>query len=279
MAKQSKQIEKAIEKARKSQDKLTKDQVFELKTVLKKTSKEIKSKLLEFENMAPLSSGKIFRMAQLKALKYNIDSIIEELNHEFETITINHAENAFRSGISDGISEYKTVRIPGYSSLSTDEIKDLTIAIFSAVDKDALKFLTQYRLELMGDVKEQLKREIKQRITGGIALGKSTPEIVNKIGRIIDDPEDFRKAGKTVFKSVQQRLQVICRTEINRAHNEGRLSFYQKSGVKKVQWLSALDNRTCPDCSSKHGQVYDIDNFNAPPSHANCRCTISSQVI
>ena len=35
MAKQSKQIEKAIEKARKSQDKLTKDQVFELKTVLK----------------------------------------------------------------------------------------------------------------------------------------------------------------------------------------------------------------------------------------------------
>ena len=268
-----------INKTRKSQDRLTREQILELKTILKKASKEIKAELLEFENMAPLSSGKTFRMSQLKVLKHNIDSIIEELNHELQTVTLNHTENAFESGIFDGISEFKTVRIPGYSNLTSSEIKDLTLAIFSAVDKDALKFLTQYRLELMGDVSEQLKREIKQRITGGIALGESTPEIVKKIGRIIDDPEAFRRAGKTVFKNIQQRLTVICRTEINRAHNEGRLSFYQKTGVKKVQWLAALDSKTCSDCSSKHGQVYEIENFNAPPDHPMCRCcSISAQV-
>jgi len=72
---------------------------------------------------------------------------------------------------------------------------------------------------------------------------------------------------------------VICRTEINRAHIEGRLSFYKKTGVKKVQWLAALDGRTCSDCSSKHGQVFDVDNFSAPPDHVMCRCTVSTQTL
>ena len=275
MTNPSKIIIEDVKRARKTNEQLTEKQVFELKTILKKASKELKESLYEFEDIAPLSSGKAFRMAQIQVLKNNIDTIIRDLDEGVSLITNNQTEEAFISGIHDGVSEFKKVKIPGYESLKNSEIKDLTAVIFAGIDKDALEFLIRYRLELMGDVSDQLKREIKNRITSAIATGKPTPELVREIGKIIDNPESFRRAGKTVFKTAQQRLMAICRTEINRAHIIGRLGFYEKAGVKKVRWLAALDNRTCSECSYKHGMTYDLHNFNGPPKHTNCRCSIS----
>lgn len=41
-------------------------------------------------------------------------------------------------------------------------------------------------------------------------------------------------------------------------------------------WRAILDMKTCIGCRSKHGQVYNIDEFvePAPPLHLNCRCAI-----
>ena len=53
----------------------------------------------------------------------------------------------------------------------------------SLVDRSALDFLVNFRLELMGDVADHLKRDIKGRISSGIISGKSIPDISRDIGK------------------------------------------------------------------------------------------------
>jgi SPP1 gp7 family putative phage head morphogenesis protein len=93
------------------------------------------------------------------------------------------------------------------------------------------------------------------------------------IGRVVKDPDAFRRAGKTVFKTAQRRATLIARTETLRAHNEGRKVFYRQVGVTRVRWLTAHDERTCPICRPLDGKVFGIEEVQSPPSHASCRCT------
>ena len=81
-----------------------------------------------------------------------------------------------------------------------------------------------------------------------------------------------------VFKSAQQRATLIARTETLRAHNEGRKVFYREVGVKKVKWLTAHDERTCPECAPLDGRVFKIDEAPGPPRHPGCRCALSSVI-
>ena len=276
MSTQADRIKLAVERARRSCDRLTQKQINELNKALSNAAKHVKEKLTWFDDIAPLNYGQAVRLSHFTTLKENIDNIVLELNENLASISPIHTEDAFRLGIHDGITELKTLRIQDYTNLNANTIKALSTAMFAQIDKDALDFLLRYRLELLGDVSEQLKRNIKHRIASGIISGKSTPEIARDIGKIEDikkDPAKFRRAGKKVFKSTQDRLMLITRTETNRAHNLGRIKFYEKANIKKVQWWSTLDNRTCPECAGLHSNVFDIIGFNPPGLHPRCRCT------
>lgn len=43
-------------------------------------------------------------------------------------------------------------------------------------------------------------------------------------------------------------------------------------GIKKVEWIAALDDRVCNDCLMRDGQIFDIDNAPELPAHKGCRC-------
>ncbi len=228
------------------------------------------------QKIAKRSQGQAYRLSHLQALRNNINRIAAELEEGLSVIAPNQAEQAFSLGIKDGVREMKYLKIPDYTSLKAGEVNALVDAIFTTIDREALDFFIRYRMQLAGGVAEQLQYEIKTRITAGILSGKSTPGMVREIGKVIDKPEEFKKTGKTVFKSTQQRLRLIYRTEVNRAHNGGRVAFYKEIGIKKVQWWAALDRRTCQECASRHGQVYDVDGLDLPPQHSRCRCCLMS---
>lgn len=60
---------------------------------------------------------------------------------------------------------------------------------------------------------------------------------------------------------------------------KGRLDSYspptQKSRNYK-NWIAVLDLKTCLECRSRHGQIYQMDEIPdvEPPLHPNCRCDI-----
>ena len=48
---------------------------------------------------------------------------------------------------------------------------------------------------------------------------------------------------------------------------------YADDGVKKVRWVTAVDDRRCKECGSRHGKIFDIDNI-PPKPHLHCRCYV-----
>jgi len=161
------------------------------------------------------------------------------------------------------------------------DVKDLTDVsrnalvkrTFATIDRAAVDFLANYQIQLLGDVTTELASGIQRTVTAAVLAGKSIPEVARDIGRVVEDKEAFRRAGKTVFKTAQQRATLIARTETIRAHNEGRKVFYRQVGITKVQWLTAHDERTCPVCRPLDGKVFGIGDVQGPPSHVSCRCT------
>lgn len=48
---------------------------------------------------------------------------------------------------------------------------------------------------------------------------------------------------------------------------------FADDGAKRVRWITALDDRRCKECKSRHGKVYDIDHI-PPKPHMHCRCYV-----
>ena len=178
-----------------------------------------------------------------------------------------------RLGIEDGIGQLEAMQAPDFKDLTDVSRNALVKRTFATIDRAAVDFLANYQLQLLGDVTNELASGIHKTITAGVLSGKSIPEVAREIGRVVEDKEAFRKAGKTVFKTAQQRATLIARTETLRAHNEGRKVFYRQVGVTKVQWLTAHDERTCPICRPLDGKVFEIEEVEGPPVHPGCRCS------
>ena len=48
---------------------------------------------------------------------------------------------------------------------------------------------------------------------------------------------------------------------------------YADDGVKRVRWVTAVDDRRCTECKARHGKVYEIDDI-PPKPHLHCRCYV-----
>ena len=80
-------------------------------------------------------------------------------------------------------------------------------------------------------------------------------------------------ATKVDSREVERALRLLTLqlvTYADRSVLDGRMQAFKDAGVKKVQRHEMNDERTCDECSSLDGKVYDIDK--APPrSHYRCR--------
>ena len=72
----------------------------------------------------------------------------------------------------------------------------------------------------------------------------------------------------------RNRAMLIARTETMNAYRDASTDQYRKYGVQSVKWLSASDDRTCDECLSLDGQIFDIDEIPDVHSGTNiqCRC-------
>lgn len=48
---------------------------------------------------------------------------------------------------------------------------------------------------------------------------------------------------------------------------------FKKNGIKRVRWVAEKDDKTCPICKERDGNIYDIDKVPIKP-HYRCRCWI-----
>ncbi|MBO8173497.1 MAG: minor capsid protein [Bacillaceae bacterium] len=180
-----------------------------------------------------------------------IDEIMDNIVHKAQEGGAPYLETAYTKGLDKGLSDLKRAGWVG----------DIP------PDPDSIAFLEGYTFDLINGVSAEMKKDIRRVIRQGIIDGKSMSQVA-------------RELEELAFTKKVWRLNTIARTEVMRASNFGRYGAYKKSGVVEYkQWLTAFDDRTCPECESMNGEVVPLNKpFSSgdmtPPLHPNCRCTI-----
>jgi len=271
---QARRIREAVEEAIKRRDRYADDRVKDLLKALDQAADDVMKQVRRFGEKASLKPWQEMRLAILKDLEKEIAGVAKELQSSWKVGIRANVSGAMKLGIEDGITQLEAMEIPDFQDLTDVKRNALVKRTFTTIDRAAIDFLANYQIQLLGDVSAELASGIKRTVTNGVLTGKSIPEVARDIGRVVKDKDAFRRAGKTVFKTAQRRATLIARTETLRAHNEGRKVFYRQSAVKKVKWLTAQDERTCPVCRPLDGRVFGIDEVDGPPAHPGCRCVL-----
>lgn len=104
----------------------------------------------------------------------------------------------------------------------------------------------------------------------GIAQGDTIDQLTARI-------RGTRLQGYTdgALQATRAQAEAIARSAVIHVSTQARERAYEENVdlIKAVQWISTLDARTCEECGSKDGQVYDVGEGPRPPAHFNCRCT------
>ena len=112
--------------------------------------------------------------------------------------------------------------------------------------------------------KAQLQVALEKGLIDCVSRGVSKDELVKTLMETFD--VSYRKADR------------IARTELSYVQNKAAINKYIEVGIDEYEILSAHDERTCPICSKMNGKRFKIAEMtvgeNAPPFHANCRCSV-----
>jgi len=139
------------------------------------------------------------------------------------------------------------------------------------INKDAIEFLRNHTFSNIKGMTEEIANDLKQELERGFINTESISKLKDRV--------------KKVFDVGENRAEMIARTETNRAENQGQLQAMKKSGVEMTKtWLATLDNRTSLICKRLDGQTVGLNDkfkdsltkeeFDAPPSHVDCRSTV-----
>jgi SPP1 gp7 family putative phage head morphogenesis protein len=84
-----------------------------------------------------------------------------------------------------------------------------------------------------------------------------------------------------ITRDLQERLSVtrsraetIARTESLRSYNLAANRYYAAHGVDEVMYYATADDRTCPTCAPRAGQLYRRGEISVP-LHPRCRCYLA----
>jgi len=124
----------------------------------------------------------------------------------------------------------------------------------------ALEWIATRSLRLAKMVNGTTKEELRVALAEGFSEGESTAQLTRRIRTYYHD-------------GYERRATLVARTEVIAASNEGALQGYEQEGITKAEFYAALDERTCDDCMSYHGEVRPIEESHGLiPVHPNCRC-------
>ncbi len=117
-------------------------------------------------------------------------------------------------------------------------------------------------LSALRGINDEMNKQIISELTDGINKGESIPKLAKRIAERVDDI-GIRRAT------------VMARTETLYAFNNAAELRYSQAGIETVEWLTAHDDRLCPQCQPLDGVQFRVDSrHERPPLHPSCRCTV-----
>ena len=221
----------------------------------------------ETEIKALLVAAEGWEKTRLESLLADVDRIMNQLGHAAEMWAKGRTDVSPESPLA-GLAQFPALT-GGGTALAAIGVT----AGFSLVHMPVLSYLQDYHLGLIRRITQEVRDRIKEQLKLGYIQGESIPEIAKRLRNT--------KLDRGVWPSVERRAEVVARTEILRASNQGALYVYRQYQVKRAIWLTAADERVCGVCGPLHRRIFPIDQvpFGGPPAHPRCRCFIVPHIV
>lgn len=170
------------------------------------------------------------------------------------------------------------LRLLKFDELNVMQVKTETESLFTKLKRQSDRFYTgllNHLAESMGFEEGKYDLDELLETYSGTLLYSFATEMERKRERLfetmvaiddISDPEILAQQKKNIRNWNTQVEEFGVDIERNIFFSELR-----DSGIRKVQWMTAEDERVCSDCSDLNGIVFDIDNVPRRP-HIGCRC-------
>lgn len=136
---------------------------------------------------------------------------------------------------------------------------------------EALQWLDKWTDHFGKDYYNELTSAVVDTLRLGMMQGGSIIDIMDGLSRVLNGPQ---------FNA--HRLEVIARTNLTTAYNQGRLQSYWEDSdfIKAVRYSAILDKRVTLICKERHGKIIPLTDIktlqeNTPPMHYNCRSLLA----
>lgn len=134
----------------------------------------------------------------------------------------------------------------------------------------------QYDVEL-DDLVVGIRRAIGQSMMDGEGMAGIQRRVRAAMG--VETDRRRGRAGSAERKGYRanfNRVQVMTRTVVQTVANNGTIAAYKANSdvLSGYEWLTANDEKVCPDCRGMDGKVFSFKSRVRPPKHPNCRCTV-----
>lgn len=128
----------------------------------------------------------------------------------------------------------------------------------------------QYAVQL-----DRLVADIEINLSSGMSAGEGIDDIMRRVRDTMGVSTD-RRTREPLVRANFNRIETLTRTVVNKASNDGAWNAYRANAdvVDGYQWLTARDERVCPECRDYNMVTYQLDDYFRPPAHPRCRCTI-----
>jgi len=184
--------------------------------------------------------------------------------------------SAYQRGILRGRQELIN---KGHQAPPINQIGGVS-AVFNTpfhVDRVGLIYTRAYN-DLKG-ITDAMDTQISRILAQGMAEGRNPREMARLLTRTITGPAGDLSLTDTLgrFIPAKRRAEMLARTEVIRAHHVATIQEYRNWGVEgvtvKAEWMTAEDDRVCPECLALEHQVFELDVIESMiPLHPQCRC-------
>lgn len=136
---------------------------------------------------------------------------------------------------------------------------------------------------ILGYDREKAKEEAEDSITEDwildmleeydpVTLYQFFPEAERKKQRLVEALIAAHNKGQEIDKALRLWTLQLAHYADQSVVN-GTIDGYKSVGVGKVKWIAVDDEKTCPECRTLDGKVFDIDKVPDRP-HYRCRCVL-----
>lgn len=200
-------------------------------------------------------------------MSYSIDGVVKINNYQKTYI------------LSDLYNKLQPIQ----EQLGKFEVNEIADVLNKAYENTYIKNAFLMGIKLNTPSAENINKAVKTKIDGELFLDRiwnNKEDLIKRIkesvNAILNGSMTIDQAGKQIEKifniSAYQSHRLLV-TELSRVQAQASIDMAKATGIKKHMW-SATFEHTCEHCVELDGEVFKIDDKEAPiiPAHPNCQC-------